>query len=86
MTGALKVEAETKNDFKAFSIGGAISTGGAAVAGMANIEIANNVTIAGIYDTTVQAPGGGNAGAVTVNATESLHLRDRGRAVGQRLR
>ena len=76
LSGALNVEATTINRFQAFSVGGAVSTGTAAVAGMANIEVANNVTIAGIYDTTVQAPGGGTAGAITVSATEDVAIRE----------
>ena len=76
LTGALEVDARTKNDFQAFSVGGAISTGGGAVAGMANIEIANNVTIAGIYDTTLTSPTGTAAGAVTVNANEEVYIRE----------
>ncbi|MBR1212048.1 leukotoxin LktA family filamentous adhesin [Bradyrhizobium sp. JYMT SZCCT0180] len=76
LTGALEVDARTVNDFQAFSVGGAISTGGGAVAGMANIEIANNVTIAGIYDTTLTSPTGTTAGAVTVNANEEVYIRE----------
>ncbi|MBR1196473.1 leukotoxin LktA family filamentous adhesin [Bradyrhizobium sp. AUGA SZCCT0158] len=76
LTGALDVDARTINDFQAFSVGGAISTGGGAVAGMANIEIANNVTIAGIYDTTLTSPTGTAAGAVTVNANEEVYIRE----------
>ena len=76
LTGALEVDARTVNDFQAFSVGGAISTGGGAVAGMANIEIANNITIAGIYDTTLTSPTGAAAGAVTVNANEEVYIRE----------
>ncbi|MBR1143695.1 leukotoxin LktA family filamentous adhesin [Bradyrhizobium sp. AUGA SZCCT0431] len=76
LSGALEVDARTINDFQAFSVGGAISTGGGAVAGMANIEIANNVTIAGIYDTTLTSPTGTAAGAVTVNANEEVYIRE----------
>jgi hypothetical protein len=76
LTGALEVDARTKNDFQAFSVGGAISTGGGAVAGMANIEIANNVTIAGIYDTTLTSPTGTAAGAISVNANEEVYIRE----------
>ena len=43
---------------------------------MANIEIANNTTIAGVYDTTLQSPTGGAAGAVTVNATEDVAIKE----------
>ncbi|UPJ40301.1 leukotoxin LktA family filamentous adhesin [Bradyrhizobium sp. 40] len=76
LSGALDVEATTKNRFQAYSIGGALSTGTAAIAGMANIEIANNTTIAGIYDTTLQSPTGGAAGAVTINATEDVAIKE----------
>ncbi|MBR1266082.1 leukotoxin LktA family filamentous adhesin [Bradyrhizobium sp. AUGA SZCCT0222] len=76
LSGALDVDARTINDFQAFSVGGAISTGGGAVAGMANIEIANNTTIAGIYDTTLTSPTGTAAGAVTVNANEEVYIRE----------
>src|SRR5258708_34716526 len=76
LSGALDVEANTTDNFQAYSVGGAVSTGTAAVAGMANIEIANNTTIAGLYDTTVQSPTGGAAGAVTVNATENVAIKE----------
>ncbi|MET4326721.1 hypothetical protein ABIB80_002547 [Bradyrhizobium sp. i1.15.2] len=76
LSGALDVEATTKNRFQAYSIGGALSTGAAAIAGMANIEIANNTTIAGVYDTTLQSPTGGSAGAVTINATEDVAIKE----------
>ncbi|MCK1285665.1 leukotoxin LktA family filamentous adhesin [Bradyrhizobium sp. 44] len=76
LSGALDVEATTKNRFQAYSIGGALSTGTAAIAGMANIEIANNTTIAGVYDTTLQSPTGGAAGAVTINATEDVAIKE----------
>ncbi|MET4273159.1 MULTISPECIES: leukotoxin LktA family filamentous adhesin [unclassified Bradyrhizobium] len=76
LSGALDVTATTKNRFQAYSIGGALSTGTAAIAGMANIEIANNTTIAGVYDTTLQSPTGGAAGAVTINATEDVAIKE----------
>lgn len=76
LSGALDVQATTKNRFQAYSIGGALSTGTAAIAGMANIEIANNTTIAGVYDTTLQSPTGGAAGAVTINATEDVAIKE----------
>ncbi|UVO26329.1 leukotoxin LktA family filamentous adhesin [Bradyrhizobium arachidis] len=76
LSGALDVEANTKNRFEAYAIGGALSTGTAAIAGMANIEIANNTTIAGVYDTTLQSPTGGAAGAVTINATEDVAIKE----------
>ena len=76
LSGALNVEATTKNRFEAYSVGGALSTGTAAVAGMANIEIANNTTIAGVYDTTLQSVTGGAAGAVTINATEDVAIKE----------
>ncbi|MCK1476877.1 leukotoxin LktA family filamentous adhesin [Bradyrhizobium sp. 197] len=76
LTGALDVEAKTKNRFEAYAVGGALSTGTAAIAGMANIEIANNTTIAGVYDTTLQSPTGGAAGAVTINANEDVAIKE----------
>jgi len=76
LSGALDVEANTTDNFQAYSVGGALSTGSAAVAGMANIEIANNTTIAGLYDTNVQSPTGGTAGAVTVNAAENVTIME----------
>ncbi|WP_298241882.1 leukotoxin LktA family filamentous adhesin [uncultured Bradyrhizobium sp.] len=76
LSGALDVEAKTKNRFEAYAIGGALSTGTAAIAGMANIEIANNTTIAGVYDTTLQGVTGGTAGAVTINANEDVAIKE----------
>ncbi|WBL81227.1 leukotoxin LktA family filamentous adhesin [Bradyrhizobium xenonodulans] len=76
LSGALDVEAFTKNRFQAYSVGGALSTGTAAIAGMANIEIANNTTIAGVYDTTLQSVTGGAAGAVTIAATEDVAIKE----------
>ncbi|WLB51391.1 leukotoxin LktA family filamentous adhesin [Bradyrhizobium japonicum] len=76
LSGALDVEAKTKNRFEAYAIGGALSTGTAAIAGMANIEIANNTTIAGVYDTTLQSVTGGAAGAVTINANEDVAIKE----------
>lgn len=76
LSGALDVEATTKNRFEAYAIGGALSTGTAAIAGMANIEVANNTTIAGVYDTTLQGVTGGAAGAVTINATEDVAIKE----------
>lgn len=76
LSGALDVEAYTKNRFEAYAIGGALSTGTAAIAGMANIEIANNTTIAGVYDTTLQSVTGGAAGAVTINANEDVAIKE----------
>ncbi|SCB10737.1 hypothetical protein GA0061098_1001397 [Bradyrhizobium shewense] len=76
LSGALDVEAKTKNRFEAYAIGGALSTGTAAIAGMANIEIANNTTIAGVYDTTLQSATGGAAGAVTINANEDVAIKE----------
>ncbi|MET3322951.1 hypothetical protein ABIF54_000204 [Bradyrhizobium japonicum] len=76
LSGALDVEAKTKNRFEAYAIGGALSTGTAAIAGMANIEVANNTTIAGVYDTTLQGVTGGAAGAVTVNANEDVAIKE----------
>lgn len=76
LSGALDVEAKTKNRFEAYAIGGALSTGTAAIAGMANIEIANNTTIAGVYDTTLQSVTGGGAGAVTINANEDVAIKE----------
>ncbi|MBR0906203.1 leukotoxin LktA family filamentous adhesin [Bradyrhizobium liaoningense] len=76
LSGALDVEATTKNRFEAYAVGGALSTGTAAIAGMANIEIANNITIAGVYDTTLQSVTGGAAGAVTINATEDVAIKE----------
>ncbi|AWM00458.1 leukotoxin LktA family filamentous adhesin [Bradyrhizobium amphicarpaeae] len=76
LSGALDVEANTKNRFEAYAIGGALSTGTAAIAGMANIEIASNTTIAGVYDTTLQSVTGGAAGAVTINATEDVAIKE----------
>lgn len=76
LSGALNVQALTKNRFEAYSVGGALSTGTAAIAGMANIEIANNTTIAGVYDTTLQSVTGGAAGAVTINATEDVAIKE----------
>ncbi|MDI3559416.1 leukotoxin LktA family filamentous adhesin [Bradyrhizobium sp. Arg816] len=76
LSGALDVEATTKNRFEAYAIGGALSTGTAAIAGMANIEIANNTTIAGVYDTTLRSVTGGAAGAVTINATEDVAIKE----------
>ncbi|MCJ9705964.1 beta strand repeat-containing protein, partial [Bradyrhizobium sp. SHOUNA76] len=76
LSGALDVEATTKNRFEAYAIGGALSTGTAAIAGMANIEVANNTTIAGVYDTTLQGVTGGTAGAVTINATEDVAIKE----------
>ncbi|MDA9487916.1 leukotoxin LktA family filamentous adhesin [Bradyrhizobium sp. CCBAU 11361] len=76
LSGALDVEANTKNRFEAYAIGGALSTGTAAIAGMANIEIANNTTIAGVYDTTLQSVTGGAAGAVTINAAEDVAIKE----------
>ncbi|WP_063195857.1 leukotoxin LktA family filamentous adhesin [Bradyrhizobium sp. AT1] len=76
LSGALDVEAKTKNRFEAYAIGGALSTGTAAIAGMANIEVANNTTIAGVYDTTLQGVTGGTAGAVTINATEDVAIKE----------
>ncbi|RTM10454.1 MAG: leukotoxin LktA family filamentous adhesin, partial [Bradyrhizobiaceae bacterium] len=76
LSGALDVEAKTKNRFEAYAIGGALSTGTAAIAGMANIEVANNATIAGVYDTTLQGVTGGAAGAVTINATEDVAIKE----------
>src|SRR6185312_14846716 len=62
------------NTFKAYSIGGAVASGGAAVAGTANIEVASNTTIAGLYDTTVQSPSGAAAGNVTIHANETVSI------------
>nr|WP_249153855.1 leukotoxin LktA family filamentous adhesin [Bradyrhizobium diazoefficiens] len=76
LSGALDVQAKTKNRFEAYAIGGALSTGTAAIAGMANIEIANNTTIAGVYDTTLQGVTGGAAGAVTINANEDVAIKE----------
>ncbi|SEM47998.1 leukotoxin LktA family filamentous adhesin [Bradyrhizobium sp. OK095] len=76
LSGALDVEANTKNRFEAYAIGGALSTGTAAIAGMANVEIANNTTIAGVYDTTLQSATGGAAGAVTINANEDVAIKE----------
>lgn len=76
LSGALDVEAKTKNRFEAYAIGGALSTGTAAIAGMANIEVANNTTIAGVYDTTLQGVTGGTAGAVTINANEDVAIKE----------
>ncbi|MHC4048420.1 leukotoxin LktA family filamentous adhesin [Bradyrhizobium sp. 25ACV] len=76
LSGALDVEAKTKNRFEAYAIGGALSTGTAAIAGMANIEVANNTTIAGVYDTTLQGVTGGSAGAVTINANEDVAIKE----------
>ncbi|WP_441235065.1 leukotoxin LktA family filamentous adhesin [Bradyrhizobium sp. 930_D9_N1_4] len=76
LSGALDVEATTKNRFEAYAVGGALSTGTAAIAGMANIEIANNTTIAGVYDTTLQSQTGGAAGAVTILATEDVAIKE----------
>ncbi|PSO18231.1 leukotoxin LktA family filamentous adhesin [Bradyrhizobium sp. MOS003] len=76
LSGALDVEATTKNRFEAYAVGGALSTGTAAIAGMANIEIASNTTIAGVYDTTLQSVTGGAAGAVTINATEDVAIKE----------
>ncbi|PJG56131.1 leukotoxin LktA family filamentous adhesin [Bradyrhizobium forestalis] len=76
LSGALDVEAKTKNRFEAYAIGGALSTGTAAIAGMANIEVANNTTIAGVYDTTLQSVTGGAAGAVTINANEDVAIKE----------
>ncbi|EJN14422.1 hypothetical protein PMI42_02029, partial [Bradyrhizobium sp. YR681] len=76
LSGALDVEANTKNRFEAYAIGGALSTGTAAIAGMANVEVANNTTIAGVYDTTLQGVTGGTAGAVTINATEDVAIKE----------
>ncbi|MGX1141426.1 hypothetical protein AB7M11_005662 [Bradyrhizobium ottawaense] len=76
LSGALDVEAKTKNRFEAYAIGGALSTGTAAIAGMANIEVANNTTIAGVYDTTLHGVTGGTAGAVTINANEDVAIKE----------
>ncbi|KJC41165.1 leukotoxin LktA family filamentous adhesin [Bradyrhizobium sp. LTSP857] len=76
LSGALDVEANTTDRFQAYSVGGSLSTGTAAIAGMANIEIANNTTIAGVYDTTVQSPTGGAAGAITINANEDVAIKE----------
>ena len=76
LSGALDVEANTIDRFEAYSVGGALSTGTAAIAGMANIEIANNTTIAGVYDTTLQSATGGAAGAVTINANEDVAIKE----------
>ncbi|QOZ76222.1 leukotoxin LktA family filamentous adhesin [Bradyrhizobium sp. CCBAU 53351] len=76
LSGALDVEAKTKNRFEAYAIGGALSTGTAAIAGMANIEVANNTTIAGVYDTTLQGVTGDAAGAVTINANEDVAIKE----------
>jgi hypothetical protein len=76
LTGALDVEATTIDRFQAYSVGAALATGSLAGAGMANVEIANNTTIAGIYDTTVASPTGGAAGAITVNATEDVAIKE----------
>ena len=73
--GALDIEATTIDRFQADPVGGALATGCGGPA-TANIEIANNVTIAGIYDTTVASPGGGAAGAVTVNSTEDVAIKE----------
>ncbi|MET4255568.1 hypothetical protein ABIC09_000496 [Bradyrhizobium sp. S3.12.5] len=76
LSGALDVEANTKDRFQAYSVGGSLATGSAAIAGMANIEIANNTTIAGVYDTTLRSPTGGAAGAVTVSANEDVAIKE----------
>ncbi|WP_049823998.1 leukotoxin LktA family filamentous adhesin, partial [Bradyrhizobium sp. WSM2254] len=76
LSGALNVSATTTDNFQAYSIGGAVSTGSVAIAGMANIEIANNTTIAGIYDTNVQSATGGAVGAISVNATEVVNISE----------
>ncbi|GMO97067.1 leukotoxin LktA family filamentous adhesin [Bradyrhizobium sp. TM239] len=76
LSGALDVEAKSKNRFEAYAIGGALSTGTAAIAGMANIEVANNTTIAGVYDTTLHGVTGGTAGAVTINANEDVAIKE----------
>ncbi|WP_426609924.1 leukotoxin LktA family filamentous adhesin [Bradyrhizobium sp. McL0616] len=76
LSGALDVEANTVDRFQAYSVGGSLSTGTAAIAGMANVEIANNTTIAGVYDTTLQSTTGGAAGAVTINANEDVAIEE----------
>ncbi|MBR0688118.1 leukotoxin LktA family filamentous adhesin [Bradyrhizobium manausense] len=76
LSGALDVEANTVDRFQAYSVGGSLATGSAAIAGMANIEIANNTTIAGVYDTTLRSPSGGSAGAVTVGANEDVEIKE----------
>ncbi|AMA57372.1 leukotoxin LktA family filamentous adhesin [Bradyrhizobium sp. CCGE-LA001] len=76
LSGAMDVQAKTKNRFEAYAIGGALSTGTAAIAGMANIEIASNTTIAGVYDTTLQSVTGGAAGAVTINANQDVAIKE----------
>ncbi|MCP3442992.1 leukotoxin LktA family filamentous adhesin [Bradyrhizobium sp. CCGUVB14] len=76
LSGALDVEANTVDRFQAYSVGGSLATGSAAIAGMANIEIANNTTIAGVYDTTLRSPTGGAAGAVTVGANEDVEIKE----------
>ena len=78
LSGALDVEAHTTDNFKAISVGGALAAGKdakVAVAGMANVEIGDNTTIAGIYDTSLTSPtGSGSAGAVTVTASNTVNI------------
>ncbi|MBR1087140.1 leukotoxin LktA family filamentous adhesin [Bradyrhizobium manausense] len=76
LSGALDVEANTVDRFQAYSVGGSLSTGTAAVAGMANIEIANNTTIAGVYDLVPQSPSIGTMGTVTINANEDVAIKE----------
>ena len=76
LSGALDVEANTVDRFQAYSVGGSATTGSGAIAGMANIEIANNTTIAGVYDTTLRSPTGGAAGAVTISANEDVAIKE----------
>ena len=76
LSGALDVEANTVDRFQAYSVGGSATTGSGAIAGMANIEIANNTTIAGVYDTTLRSTTGGAAGAVTISANEDVAIKE----------
>lgn len=75
LSGALSIAANTTDNFTAYSLGGALG-GSGAFAGMANIEIASNTTIAGLYDTTVQSPSGGAAGAVSIDANETVSIKE----------
>jgi filamentous hemagglutinin family protein len=76
LSDTLDVYASTVDRFQAYSVGGSLATGSAAIAGMANIEIANNTTIAGVYDTTLRSPSGGAAGAVSISATEDVAIKE----------
>jgi len=76
LSGDLMVSATAENDFTNYAVAGA-GAGTAAVAGMADVNLLNNTTTAGLYDVT--ANGGGVTplalGNVTVSASETMTIK-----------